>query len=199
MLLSDLMPVDIRREHDRFVLDFVNQKKSSIIKTGSLTSFAITKSGKLKVVSVLVKLEYYMTDDVYLAGIMVPHPRNKSSLILSNLNGKIVAMNQRAKNLIGTEVVDNPYSLFLSIPLLMKYFYPSLEEHLRYKKFSKRQKKSMNKVGYGLEDQLEIVQNYQVETEKFSAFMFKYILDAKCKLKGIVSDQSQGILSNFGF
>lgn len=93
MLLSDLMPIEIRREHDRYVLDYVNQKRNSIVKTASLTSFAVTKSGKLKVLTVIIKLEYYMTDDIYLAGFLVPHPRNKSSLILSNMNGKIIAMN----------------------------------------------------------------------------------------------------------
>lgn len=198
MLLSDLMPIEIRREHDRYVLDYVNQKRNSIVKTASLTSFAVTKSGKLKVLTVIIKLEYYMTDDIYLAGFLVPHPRNKSSLILSNMNGKIIAMNQRAKNLIGTTVVDNPYSLFLSIPLLMKYFYPSIEDHLRFKKFSSRANKMKTSGKFG-DDELEIEQNFQLETEKFTAFMFKYLLDSKVKLKGLVSDQSAGILSNFGF
>lgn len=84
-------------------------------------------------VSVIVKLEYFMIDDVYLAGYMVPHPKNKSILVLSNLNGKIVSMNRKAIKLLGNAVMEHPYSLFLSIPLLMKYFYPNLENHLRYK------------------------------------------------------------------
>ena len=135
----------------------------------------------------IIKLEYFLMDDIYLAGFLVPHPRNKSSLILSNLNGKIVAMNQKAKNLIGTTVVDNPYSLFLSIPLLMKYFYPRLEEHLRFKKFSSRANKLKNSGKFG-DENLEIEQNFELETEKFTAFMFKYLLDGKLKLKGLISE-----------
>jgi hypothetical protein len=37
-----------------------------------------------------------MTDDIYLAGIMIPHPKNDSMLILSNNQGKIISMNEKA-------------------------------------------------------------------------------------------------------
>lgn len=160
------MPKDISKEHDRYVFDFVNQKKSSIYRTGSLTSFGLTKTGKLKMVSVIVKLEYLMTDDIYLAGYIVPHPKNKSILILSNLNGKIVSMNRKASKLLGNAVVDHPYSLFLSIPLLMKYFYPSLEGHLRYKQFSPLARKNRESRKFG-DEEVEITQNFELETEKF--------------------------------
>jgi hypothetical protein len=93
MLLSDLLPLEIRREHDRFVLDFVNQKVSPIIKTGALTSFCVTKNNMLRMMNVIVKLEYFMTDDIYLSGIMIPHPRNEDILILSNQSGKVISMN----------------------------------------------------------------------------------------------------------
>jgi hypothetical protein len=195
-LLKDLLPSEIKRDHDRYILDFVNQKVSPIIKTATLTSFAITKTGALKVVSVIVKLEYYMTDDIYLCGIIIPHPRNKDRLILSNMNGKIIALNNKAKELVGTKVVENPYSLFLTIPLLMKYFYPDIEDHLRYKKFSQKIATTRKKMS---KDMKNLGQNFQLETENFGAFFFTYFLDEKFRLKGLVKKNKEGILNNFGF
>lgn len=193
--LSDLMPLEISKDHDRYVLDFVNQRKSPIIKTASLTSFAMTKSGDLKIVSVIVKVEYLMTDDVYLCGIIVPHPKNKEVLILSNLSGKIIGMNKKARKLLGTMIIDNPYSLFISIPLLVKYFYPEVEKQLRYSKFSlRRQKKNVVD-----EEDKNLGMNFKLDTEEFGAFFFKYMLSEKIKYKGIVQDSKSGILSNFGF
>jgi len=191
-LLSDLLPYEIKKKHDRFLLDFVNQKFSPIIKTASLTSFAITKSGELKIVTVIVKLEYYLTDDIYLCGIIIPHPRNRDRLILSNRNGKIIALNNKAKKIFGTKIVENPYSLFLSIPLLMKYFYPEIEGLLRFNKFSQRAGKKKS----GLKD---FGQNFEMETETFGALLFTYFLDDSCNLKGIVKKNKEGILNNFGF
>lgn len=197
--LSDLMPLEISKDHDRYVLDFVNQKKSPIIKTASLTSFAMTKTGDLKLVSVLVKVEYLMTDDVYLCGIIVPHPKNKEVLILSNLSGKIIGMNKKAKSLLGTMIIDNPYSLFISIPLLVKYFYPEIEKQLRYSKFSlRRDKKSVIDKKDG-EGEKNLGMNFELETEEFAAFFFKYMLSDKVKFKGILQDSKSGILKNFGF
>jgi len=96
MHLNEIMPSDIRKEHDRYVIEYVNQKSNPITKTGALTSFAITQTGKLRVVSILVKIEYLLLDDIYLAGFVVPHPRNKQALILSNTNGKILGMNRKS-------------------------------------------------------------------------------------------------------
>lgn len=194
--LNDLMPSEISKDHDRYVLDFVNQKKTPIIKTASLTSFAVTKSGAIKLVSVIVKVEYLINDDIYLCGIIVPHPKNKEVLILSNLSGRIIGMNKKAKKLLGTMIIDNPYSLFVSIPLLVKYFYPEIEKQLRYSKFSSRQDR--RNVVMEEEDK-EFGMNFELETEEFSAFFFKYILSDKAKLKGMFQESKNGILSNFGF
>ncbi len=134
MLLSDLLPKEIQTDHDRFVMDFINQKKSPIIKTGALTSFCLTKSGRVRMMNVIVKLEYLMTDDIYLSGIMIPHPKNNGMLILSNPKGKIIGMNEQAEELMGRVITYDPYRLFLSIPLLIKYFYPSSKELIKHKK-----------------------------------------------------------------
>lgn len=185
MHLNEIMPSDIRKEHDRYVIEYINQKDNPITKTGALTSFAITHTGKLRVVSVLVKVEYLMLDDIYLAGFVVPHPRNKQALILSNISGKIVGMNRKSQSLMGSALLDNPYSLFLSIPLLMKYFYPSIEQHLRYNRFSKREKKLSDSNRFK-DDEIKMVQNFKLETELFPAFIFKYMLDSGINMKGLV-------------
>ena len=193
-LLSDLMPIEIKKNHDRYLLDFANQRKSSVIKTSSLTSFSTTKNGDLRVVTVIAKLEYYLTNDIYLCGILVPHPRNTENLVLTSMSGKVISMNQGARSIFGKTIMDNPYSLFLSIPLLMKYFYPGIEQHLRYKKFSKRNQKRFENV----ENKEEIGKNFELETEKFDAFMFKFMLSETLKIKGLVKGGKEGILANFG-
>lgn len=93
MLLQELLPHDIRSLHDRFVIDFVNQKKNSIVKTGALTSFGVTKSNSLRMLTVVIKLDYYMLEDIYLGGIMIPHPLNSTHLVLSDPKGKVLSMN----------------------------------------------------------------------------------------------------------
>ena len=187
MLLSDLLPLEIRREHDRFVLDFVNQKVSPIIKTGALTSFCVTKNNMLRMMNVIVKLEYFMTDDIYLSGIMIPHPRNEDILILSNQSGKVISMNQKAQTLMGNGIKDNPYKLFLSIPLMIKYFYPTTKNSLKYKKYSKQVTME--------DDNLE--QNFDLNVENFEAFLFNFMLNEKLSTKGMIQEDRNGILKNF--
>ena len=53
--VNDLLPQITSIIHDNVLLNFVNQKNNSIMQTGTLTSFAVTKSVKPRMVSALVK------------------------------------------------------------------------------------------------------------------------------------------------
>lgn len=138
MLLQELLPHDIRSLHDRFVIDFINQKSAPIVKTGALTSFGVTKSNQLRMLTVVIKLDYYMLEDIYLAGIMIPHPQNQTHMVLSDTQGKVLSMNEQAQELLGTGVSEFPYKLFLSIPRLIKYYYPEVKKMIKYKKMIKK-------------------------------------------------------------
>jgi len=37
--------------------------------------------------TVIIKLDYYMLEDIYLAGIMIPHPLNQTHMVLSRFGG----------------------------------------------------------------------------------------------------------------
>ena len=76
-------------------------------------------------VSVLMKLEFFMIDDVYLSGILIDDPCNADPMILTEEDGKILSMNDKAVDKLATEFFESPYSLFLSMPLLLKYYFPS--------------------------------------------------------------------------
>lgn len=41
-------------------------------------------------------------------------------------------MNEQASELFGRAVSEYPYKLFLSIPTLIKYFYPEVKKLLKY-------------------------------------------------------------------
>ena len=125
LLLSDLMPKRIQVLHNSFVLDFVNQRRDPIYKTAMLKSFAFTKNRQVKMVSVLMKLEFFMIDDVYLSGIIIDDPCNVDAMILTEEDGKVISINDKAAASLGTEFLESPYSLFLSMPLLLKYYFPS--------------------------------------------------------------------------
>jgi hypothetical protein len=170
MLISNILPAEIRKEHDRYLLDFVNQKVSPIIKTGALTSFCVTKSNNLRMMTVVVKLDYFYTDDIYLAGMMVPHPKNDEIMILSNNQGKVISMNEQAAKVLGSGIKDSPYRLFLSIPLMIKYFYPKVKKILKYKKLKRKQEKKEND---GYEN------NFNMNIIDFEAFMFSFMLSDK--------------------
>ena len=189
MLISHILPKEIQVQHDRFMLDFINQKVSPIIKTGALTSFCQTKTNDLRMMGVIVKLEYYMTDDVYLAGLMIPHPKNEQILILSNDQGKIISMNQQANQALGSGVKDNPYRLFLSMPLLVKYFYPKVKRALKYKKLIK-QKKQEN----GNDEEKK---DKNVNCDIFDAYLFKFLLSDKLSTRGMIEQDKEGIMKNF--
>ena len=190
-LLTQLMPDELKRKHDRYVMDFVNQKKHPICRTGSLTTFSETKFGELRMVSVISKLEYFLTSDVYICGIIIPHPRNNNALLLMNNSGKILGMNQKSRKVTGDHILDNPYSLFLSVPLLLKFFYPEVQHSLRYKNFRNLKKEK-------IKAEKEAERGAERRTKEFDAFMFKYMLTEKFKTKGIVKGSKFGILSNFG-
>ena len=66
-----------------------------------LKSFAITKNKQVKMVSVLMKLEFFMIDDVYLTGILIDDPSNVDAMILTEEDGKVININEVAANTLG--------------------------------------------------------------------------------------------------
>jgi hypothetical protein len=88
---------------------------------------------------------------------------------------------------MGNGIKDNPYKLFLSIPLMIKYFYPTTKNSLKYKKYSKQVTME--------DDNLE--QNFDLNVENFEAFLFNFMLNEKLSTKGMIQEDRNGILKNF--
>lgn len=87
LLLNQLMPRDISVNHNKYVLDFINQRRDPIYKTAILKSFAICQNKNLKLVSILMKLDYFSLDDVYLGGFIIDDSDNDEVIILTKEDG----------------------------------------------------------------------------------------------------------------
>lgn len=187
LLLSDLMPKRIAARHNGYVLDFVNQRKDPIYKTAILKSFALTKTRQLKLVSVLMKLEYFMIDDIFLSGLVIDDPDNKDILILTEEDGKVVAINNTAEKWIGKDLIDKPYGLFFLMPSLLKIFF---EQETR-NDFSSSQKQNdmpnKRKISSQMK-KIKIKSKFRVNLKSkdtfWEGFFFPSILH---KLKGLLS------------
>lgn len=80
----------------------------------------MTKFNYLRLVHIIVKIEYYLTDDIYLCGIIVPHYQNKHALMLIDNNGLFLSQNEKSEQILGRSVNLYPYSMYCLIPGLFK-------------------------------------------------------------------------------
>jgi len=182
--IKELMPEHIKRCHDSFIFDFLNQRYSDLSKTAMLRSFALTASKELKVLSVFAKLEYFMSDNVYLGGLVINEPINNSNVLLSDAQGKVQGINSYAKELFGNDIIQNPYFLFVVIPLLIKYYYPDAKNQLKYKSVYKASTLDLKRNGVSnlnirdksdnTEETSKLGINFSYSRESFGAFFFRF-------------------------
>lgn len=69
---------------------------------------------------------------------------------------------------------EYPYKLFLSIPRLIKYYYPEVKRLLKYKKMLKNKK----------QDDENPENNFELEQLDFEAFLFKFMLNPNLQTAG---------------
>ena len=195
--LNDFMPKAIRRHHDNYVRDFLNRKKGSRLKVPHFITFGLSKYRELKVISLVVKLEFFLIDDIYLCGIINSHPRNNQRLILTEDTGRVLSMNRKAKKLVGEQVYLDNYSLFLSIPTLLKYYYPEVSKTVKYREVVKRKdtryhtyimysdksEKTLTTRQKSRDMKTALVQKFTIELDEFSCFMFKVFLKEVNQIK----------------
>lgn len=129
--LKSLMPNIIAQQHDNYLTDYVNQTNSEISETGAMLSFAVTKYNNLRLVNVIVKVEYYMTDDIYLCAILVPHKSNKHPMMLVDDNGLFICQNEKSETILGTSVNQFPYSLYCMMPGLFRLMWTRMGNNYR--------------------------------------------------------------------
>jgi len=193
-----LMPNEIRQNHDNYICDFLNQRFTNINKAPVIRSFALTKGDKLKVISAFAKLEYYLTDDVYLGALIINDITNKSNLILTDHNGKLISHNDNAARIFDRDAFDNPYFLFMSIPSLAKYYFPETKTQIKFTgtDILKSEAKQIRMTPIvTINKQTILGLNFRGTKREFSAFIFNYNSSDVIKTKG---DKSRDPLtSNF--
>jgi hypothetical protein len=101
------MPERIAKHHDRYMIDFLNRRTGSRIRVPHLITFALDKKDMLKVIGIVIKIEFYMLDDVYMIAIVNSHQRNNQSVILTQQDGTVSGMNQKAIKLWGEEIAKD--------------------------------------------------------------------------------------------
>lgn len=194
MLLKHLMPPEIRRYHDSYVSDFLNRRTGSRLRIPHLVTFGQAKTGELKMMGIVIKLEFFMIDDIYLCGLINSHRRNSQRLVLSHMDGKVISVNQRAYKILGEKIFRENYSLFLSIPNLLKYYYPEVVNITKAKGISgKKHYEYVKEQNYSstlhiegekvIKDSSNLVENYSVKSVDFRCFLFKVFLSAKMNLQ----------------
>lgn len=140
--INKLMPKQIARHHTTYIKNYLNRKSGTRLKIRHFTTFGLTKSQELKVVSLITKLEFMMTDNIYLCGLLNSDQLNKEKLILTEFNGNVISMNNKAEDLIGRKIYKSSYSLFLAVPSLLKYYFPQVSNHIVHRKLAGKKKKS---------------------------------------------------------
>lgn len=188
MNIEKLIPKQIARHHERYVKNYLNRKSGTRLKARHFTTFAVAKNRELKVINLLIKLEYLMIDDIYLCAVFNSDPKNKQSLMLTEFNGNVVSMNRKGENLMGLRMYKSSYSLFLAIPSLLKYYFPKVSQYAVHNKLvSKKNKthmKEMEKIEnrnsgkiFDMDNQNDaeiskVKQNLQIEVLNATCFLF---------------------------
>ena len=128
--LGNLMPASIARHHEKYLTDFVNQTKEPMRKATPLISFAVTKNKVLKKLFLMPKLEFLLSDDVYLAALMIPAKMADSAVsVVLGEKGRVLTINEPAKRIFGDLLFTYPYALYYLMPGLIEMVYGSEETY----------------------------------------------------------------------
>ena len=117
--ISDLMPLDIAKKHDGYVYDYINKRDKNLTQTPTTITFGVTKLNHLRVINLLIKIEYFMVDDVYICAMLVPHRKNKSPVMLLSEEGFPICQNEKSSLIFGPTAMDYPYSVYMLMPGLL--------------------------------------------------------------------------------
>lgn len=192
--VKKIMPKQISRHHDTYIKNFLNRKRGTRINIRHFSSFGQTKSKELKVVGLVIKLEFLLLDDIYLTALMNFEQKNNKSLLLTEFNGNVVSMNQSGEEIMGKRIYNTTYSLFLSVPILLKYYFPQVSNHVVHRRIAGKRKagkisKTFNKQNTFIQSDKDVFienklgkratkvrDNLEVEVLRMRCFLF-HILD----------------------
>ena len=99
--LNEFMPEMIAASHDKFIVNYLNgfrvrPEDRPSIKTvmRPITSNNLISNGRnSKSIVVIPRLEFLYSDDIYIAGLIVPRKKNNYPIIYTDLTGNIVGSN----------------------------------------------------------------------------------------------------------
>ena len=89
------MPRPIANVHDRFVLRYMNGMSSSK-KHGKILTVVTSKKGNSRSVMIMPKLDYFLSDDIYIGALISVRKKNSYPIIFSDGQGLILGSNRLA-------------------------------------------------------------------------------------------------------
>lgn len=121
--LTDFMPGPIALTHDRMILRYLNGMSNSK-KGGRILAAIKSRSGQTRSVMILPKLEYFLSDDIYVGALISIRKKNSYPLLYTDARGTIIGYNRLALKLINQGEAINQGSLFAMFPRLFGIYFP---------------------------------------------------------------------------
>ena len=118
------MPAPIAKVHDRLMLRYMNGMSSSK-KQGKILTVATSKKGNSRSVMIMPKLDYFLSDDIYVGALISVRKKNSYPIIYSDGKGSILGSNRLALKLINNGSPLIGASLFNIFPRLYSVYYPN--------------------------------------------------------------------------
>lgn len=130
--LSEFMPPQIAAMHDRIMLNYMNGNNNSN-KKGRIRTVVKSKRNISRSVVILPKLDYLMSDDIYIGALISVRKKNHYPLLFTDIAGKIVGWNNQALKVLSDKSTLSTESLFALYPRLFMAYYPEVRRSLMSK------------------------------------------------------------------
>jgi hypothetical protein len=129
-----------------------------------------------------------------MCGVLNSHEKNDQTLVLTQMNGDVMGYNQASRSFFGEELINDSYSMFLSIPSLLKFYYPAVSSQLKYGDVSGQMRlENRQTISYQEMTDFKAMQKgvnvqevredklFQIEEIQFQSYMFKIFLTVQNK------------------
>lgn len=127
--LTEFMPPQISAMHDRIMLNYMNGNNNSN-KKGRIITVVKSKKNISRSVVILPKLDYLMSDDIYIGALISIRKKNHYPLLFTDIAGKIVGWNNQALKVLSDKSSLSTESLFAMYPRLFMAYYPEIKRSL---------------------------------------------------------------------
>jgi hypothetical protein len=123
--LSNFIPRNVAKDHDRFILSYLNGQ-SEVRHKGKLHVPVMNKQGHMRSTMIFFKPEFLFFNEVYMAALISLRKKNHFPIIYSDLNGMILGNNKQAWKVLSNNSKIEETALFAMFPKLFQFYFPNL-------------------------------------------------------------------------